>query len=360
MRMRTVRARCLKSNQIFNYDSNSRLAYLFCDNQCPLIMMNTVLLLLFVVPSCCITVQFSLPGRPLSTTPDLQVDSQGRAYVAANNQLFKLNRDLVVQQTINLSSSAVGISLSSSGEWLVVCIRNSCTVYNTSDLNNVISMTEIEPGIRDQWHVAVFTAGDTYYVGNVILYSTNVSRGYIILRQYDFRSGYNLRYKTFYTNQMSFRRTFFGGFSSGEYSYFVVADRSAPTSFRIMRVCHVTNCTGGCSFGTLHEEDFSCGGEVFSGDWICGISVMENFAGSSGINVVFTRCCSSVAANDVMCAIKLADIDRTMERRSNECLAGNGSIQPAWSSNEVACSPRNAHQVTMIISYVYSTYMYII
>ena len=123
------------------------------------------------------------------------MDSQERTLVAAGNQLYRLNRDLFLQETVNLSSPAVGISLSSGGEWLVVCTRLSCTVYNTSDLNSVINTISIELGVRD--HVAVFTAGDTSYVGNVTLHNRSGTMGEILLRQYNFEKSYSLHSRDF-------------------------------------------------------------------------------------------------------------------------------------------------------------------
>ena len=52
--------------------------------------------------------------------------------------------------------------------------------------------------------------------------------------------------------------------------------------------------TGGCpcSFSALYEEDFTCGASVSAGvnDRICGLSVMENFAGSPGTSIIVSRC----------------------------------------------------------------------
>ena len=290
-----------------------------------------------VLRSHCITLQFSLPGGPLSETPGLQVDSQGRTFVAAGNQLYRLNRELVLQQTVNLSSPAVDISLSSGGEWLVVCTRISCTVYNTSDLNSVIN-TSIELGVRDR--VAVFTAGDTYYVGNVTPPpSSSNNLGEILLRQYGSERNDYLRSREYQTTETGFNRLVFGGFSSGEYSYFVVLDRSIPSALRVMRVCHVTNCTGSCSFNALYEENFVCGNIVSSNDddRICGVSLVEDFGGSSGASIVSLRCRGNSRSGNQVCAIKVADIDSIMERRYNECRAGSGSIQPAWSRDRRVC-----------------------
>ena len=303
-------------------------------------MERTILysvLLSLVVFSHCFTLQYPLPGGPLSEIPGLQVDSQGRTFVAAGNQLYRLNRDLILQETVNLSSPAVDISLNSGGEWLVVCTRISCTVYNTSDLNSVIATTGIELGVRDR--VAVFTAGDTYYVGNMTILAGR--EGEILLRQYEYERSDSLRSREFQTDS-DFDRIVYGGFLSGDYSYFVVLDRS-PRSLRIMRVCHVTSCIGSCSFNALYEEDFSCGSTISSNadDRICGVSVVDEFASSSGASIILSRCRPRSRSNNRVCVIKVADIDRTMERRYNECLAGRGDINPAWGRTIRPCGGSN-------------------
>ena len=298
-----------------------------------------------VLRSHCITLQFSLPGGPLSETPGLQVDSQGKTFVAAGNRLYRLNRDLVLQQTVSLSSPAVGISLNSDGEWLVVCTRISCSVYNTSDLNSVIATTGIELGVRDR--VAVFTAGDTYYVGNVTPpTSSSNNLGEILLRQYGSERNNYLRSQEYQTTVTGFNRLVFYGFTSGEYSYFVVLDRSIPGALRVMRVCHVTNCTGLCFFNALYEENFACGSLISSNDddRICGVSLVEDFGGSSGASIVLSRCRGNSRSSNQVCAIKVADIDSTMERRYNECRAGSGSVQPTWSRGRRECMNFQVHK----------------
>ena len=305
-----------------------------------------LLLLSLVLPSHCITQRIFLSRGAIQ---GLQVDSQGRAYIATDEQIFKLSRDLVLQQSINLSSSAVGISLSSCGEWLVVCTRISCTVYNTSDLNDVgINSTNMEVGISD--HVAVFTAGSTYYVGSLTL-PVSGDDSEISLIQYDYQRSDTLRFQKIIATEIDFNRTIFGGFSSGGYAYFIVLDRipSGYNGFRIMRVCHVTSCAGSCFFNALYEEEFTCGDPVSNNenDKICGVSLVEDFAGLSEPSIVVSRCHPQgvFSNNNRVCVIKVTDVDRIMERRYNECLAGRGVIAPAWSQDSLSCSESGNFQV---------------
>ena len=295
--------------------------------------------------------QFSLPGRPLTRHPGLQVDEEGRVFVTAGDQLFKLNSDLVPELNVTLSSVAVNISLSSGGEWLVVCTRNlSCAVYNTSDftLQTRYTSQDTSPGILgDSERVALFTAGDSFYVGSVFTPTQGDARqlgGGIYLRQFSVANSSFVRTKDYTIRTSQFERTFYGGFRSGPYSYFIVTDHSPTTirSIRIMRVCHVTGCPEGmgtCPFTALYEEDLGCGTTLGLAniDGICGISVVEDFADSAGITLLVTRCREESINRNLVCAISLEDIDRTMESRFNECMAGRGDIDPAWDITIVEC-----------------------
>ena len=63
--------------------------------------MISVLLYLIVVQCalflCSSQLQFPLPNVPLARPPTLQVDAEGRAFVAAGNQLMRLSSDLLPQ-----------------------------------------------------------------------------------------------------------------------------------------------------------------------------------------------------------------------------------------------------------------------
>ena len=75
-------------------------------------MLGVKLLVFYVFIAGSNHQQFSLPDRPLTRHPGLQVDGEGRVYVTAGDQLFKLNSDLVHELNVTLSSVA-DISLSS-------------------------------------------------------------------------------------------------------------------------------------------------------------------------------------------------------------------------------------------------------
>ena len=310
-------------------------------------MLGVKLLVFYVFVAGSNHQQFSLPGRPLTRHPGLQVDGEGRVYVTAGDQLFKLNSDLVPELNVTLSSVAVNITLSSGGEWLVVCTRNlSCAVYNTSDFTLQTRYTS-QGILGNTERVALFTAGDSFYVGSVFTPPEGESGqlgGGIYLRQFSVTNSSFVRTMDYNIRASQFERTFYGGFTSGPYSYFIVTDHSPTTirSIRIMRVCHVTGCPEGrntCPFNALYKEDLRCGTTlgIAKNDGICGISVVEDFADSAGVTLLVTRCREESINRNLVCAISLADIDRTMERRFNECMAGRGDIDPAWDITIVEC-----------------------
>ena len=331
-----------------------------------IIFSTLVLLMISCFTACTNGQQFSLPGRPLTRHPGLQVDGEGRVFVTAGDQLFKLNSDLVPELNVTLSSVAVNISLSSGGEWLVVCTRNlSCAVYNTSDftLQTRYTSQDISQGILgNSERVALFTAGDSFYVGSVFTPPEGQSGqlgGGIYLRQFSAANSSFVRTRDYDIQTSNFERTFYGGFTSGPYSYFIVTDHSPTTSrsIRMMRVCDVTGCPEGrsmCPFTALYEEDLRCGTTlgIAKIDGICGISVVEDFADSAGITLLVTRCREESINRNLVCAINLEDIDRTMERRFNECMAGNGDIDLAWGIEGVICQGNEGNfQVSVAVLY---------
>ena len=91
-----------------------------------------LLLLIAVVSSC---QRFDFPLSP-SRSPGLQVDGTGRVYTSAGSRLYRLNGKFRLEETRNLTSEAVNISLSSDGRWLVVCLTDlSCEVYNATNFS---------------------------------------------------------------------------------------------------------------------------------------------------------------------------------------------------------------------------------
>ncbi len=141
------------------------------------------------------------------------------------------------------------------------------------------------------------------------------------MRQVDLEDGSYIRSRDYQVIQSRFFR---GSITYGNYSYSIAVDYVPDQQLKIMRVCHVT---GGCpcSFSALYEEDFICGASVSDGvnDRICGVSVMENFAGSPGMSIIVSRYRGESTSKNLVCTMNLTDVDRNMDLRYSECIAGN-------------------------------------
>ena len=123
----------------------------------------------------------------------------------------------------------------------------------------------------------------------------------------------------------------------------------------------MTGCPEGmgtCPFTALYEEDLGCGTTLALAniDGICGISVVEDFADSAGVTLLVTRCREESINRNLVCAISLEDVDRTMESRFNECIAGRGDIDPAWDITVVEC--QGNFQVSVAVLVIYPIYFY--
>ena len=282
----------------------------------------------------------------LSRPPTLQVDGEGRAFVAAGRQLLRLNSELVPEQNITLSAGAVTISLSSGGARLVVCLEDSsCAVYNASDLSAVPSLVQASALTDVVNRVALFTAEDSFYVG--IFDTTDPGAGVsgtIRLSQVGGAEGANfVRSMNYDTLSGTFQRDFFAGFMSGTNAYYIASDTNPVDTrgIKVMRVCHVTGCPGGsatCGISALYEEQLVCGDRSFGdvGDGVCGVSVVEDFAGTTGTGIVISRCRQGFQGSNVVCYVPVAEVDRIMDTRYDSCSMGNGFVNLDWSFN-VAC-----------------------
>jgi len=263
--------------------------------------------------------RIALLDQPLSRPPALQVDGEGRAFVAAGRQLLRLNRELVPEQNVTLTAGAVNISLSSGGERLVVCTDDSsCVVYNASDLSAPLSVhPSALTGVVNR--VALFTAGDSFYVGSFD--PTNVHstrRGTIRLSQIGGLEGASdfVRSIDYDAINHKFQRDFFGGFMSGANAYYIAID--PKHELKMMRVCHVGSCPDGnamCPVAAVYEETIaSCGKSVArEEDTLCGLSVVEDFAEIPGTSILISRCQMKSAINNVVCLIPVAEVDRIMD-----------------------------------------------
>ena len=268
------------------------------------------------------------------------MDGEGRAYVAAGRQLLRLNSELVPEQNITLSAGTIDISLSSGEEKLVVCLENSsCAVYNASDLSVEPSLVQASALTDVVNGVALFTAGDSYYAGShELIDESDVPAGIIQLTQVGGLEGANfVRSMDYDTLPGTFQRNFFAGFMSGTNAYYIASDTNPVDTrgIKVMRVCHVTGCPGGsatCGISALYEELLVCGARSFGSvaDGVCGVSVVEDFAGTTGTGIVISRCRQGFQASNVVCYVPVAEVDRIMDTRYDSCSMGNGQVNLDW------------------------------
>ena len=289
--------------------------------------------------------QFDLPGQPSINYTGLQVDSEGWTFVAAGNQLLRLSSELVVEQNVSLAYRAVNISISPEGERLMVCKADlSCVVYNTSDL----TVEPIGAGIAllSTDSVAIISIEGSFYVGSYVLgMGSSILRGTIRLSQYIYGDGSNsvIRQTDYVVGTSSFTRNFLSGFESSGFVYFIVYDPNEEQAFRVMRVCHATGCPGNntsCGFTALYEEDIKCGGTTGRfGDGACGVSVVEDFGGTSGTSMILSRCRQDSTFSNVVCSFNLSSVNTNMDMRLDGCKNETISdIEVAWVRMPFLCS----------------------
>ena len=283
---------------------------------------------------------FTYPSAPSTTAPGLQVDSTRRVFVSAGNILFRLSPELVQEESISLSADVVsrGVALSGDGSKVVVCLTDlSCSVYNATDLAAGPVFGTFNNTISSQGPVTLFTGGDTFYVGSVGL-------GAIQLGQYGFGADVFARSTPYAITETQFERNFGGGFMRGGYVYYFVADNNPNDlrEFRVMRVCHATDCASGnsCSIQALYETSFVCvRSSVGVNARICDVSLMNNMVPNSGPTVVITRC-EMGASRNYICYVNLDDIDSKMDAKYDSCSTRNPSeaLDVAWISANKFCN----------------------
>ena len=288
---------------------------------------------------CCILVAAQQREFTLPTTPsDMKVDGGGRVFLAAGNQLLRLDSTLALQANVTLGSSVVRVALSSDERRVVVCLGDlSCAVYNASDFAAGEQSARLGASASSQVLALFIAEENSFYVGSIIVSgATPIMR----LRQYGFGNRDLERSSDYNVLTGGFVRTFFGGFVNGTNAYYFMADGDPRDvrGLRVLRTCDISSCTSPCSFEALYELRLDCGSDTFPQDSvICGLSVLDSFAGSSGTTIVLARCAATFGRNRV-CSFQLADIDDRMNTYYTQCAAGTGEIDLAWDGIERQCS----------------------
>ena len=297
------------------------------------------ILILLLIAATVNSQRFDFLSSP-SRSPGLQLDRDGRMiYSSAGNQLYRLNSNLVLEESWRLTTETVNISLSSNGRWLVVCLTDlSCEVYNANNFSAGYVFRR-ENVIISVDNFALFAAEDNFYVGGITVDGTG-AQDQIILGRYGFagsQAGVE-ESGTYMINQVSFLRNFYGGFVRGSNAYYFAIDNSPNEvrSVRVMRVCHNSN------FNALYELTLSCGIAPNSGSRIGGLSVAENFAGTTGATVILSRSQRQSSQRNFVCLFDLEMIDNIMDGKFNICNAATENTQEAidlaWQVTETSCN----------------------
>ena len=269
--------------------------------------------------------EFSLPNRP----SDMKVDGDGRVFLAAGSQLLRLDSTLALQENVTLGSSVVRVALSSDERRVVVCLGDlSCVVYNASDFAAGEQLRRF--GASDSSQVlALFTAEEnSFYVGSIL---TGASPS-MNLRQYGFADRNFNRTSDYRIFRSGFERAFFSGFVSGGNAYYFMADGepNAVRGLRVLRTCDSS------SFEALYELRLDCGSGTFpQGALICGLSVLDSFAGSADTTVVLSRCNAGSGGRNRACSFRLAGIDDRMNTYYRQLRVWSHCTQVAICAAEV-------------------------
>ena len=285
---------------------------------------------------------FSLDVPPNSGSNTVAVNREnGEVFIAAGNQLLRLSRSLDLLETANVSGDdlLVRIALSPDGSRLVGCQGGNsrrCFVYDTRDLSSGPSATVENAHYNPQNGLAIVTTADSFYLGSEGPFGQSGGNDNIYLAQYDYTSEVvrTTGDQRFRVETADFTRQFYGGVSKNNYVYYIVADRGQSDVFRVLRVCDCAReqACSSSEFEALYELAVECSSSATQQTRICGIHLVESFAGQAGSFVVVTRCEDVVSGGrNRVCAFRLADIDNDMNTYFNECKSGQQSnSEPPW------------------------------
>ena len=336
--------------------------------------MLVALFALFLLQGAAYSQSFSFDVS--TKTPGLQVDSTGRTFLVAGNNLYRLNAQLVQEERVDLGAIVInrGLALSSTGMVVVCLVDLSCSVYNASNLSagpiwsvsNAIASTDPDFG------AAIFTSGGTFYTGA----STGVGER-MVLQQ--FGNGFNRSsdnnpsgtYNELVFGVNEFARQFYGGFVSGDFAYYVVADYQPITAraIRLLRVCNMPDCgdLSTCGVTALYELGINCGSRTIGPSTrVCGVSLVEDFSGISGPIAVITICTPGFTIRNSLCLIDVTAVNEAMDAKYNSCIVSRTNSEGvglAWrtgSSNNCENLPQvcTVHCLKQLMLFIISRYLW--
>ena len=297
------------------------------------------------------------------------MDSTGRTFLAADNYLYRLDAQLVQEERVDLGATVInrGLALSSTGMLVVCLVDLSCSVYNASNLSagpiwsvsNAIASTDPDFG------AAIFTSGETFYTGASTDAATLTLQHRMVLQQ--FGEGFNRSSDNNPSGTLelvfrvsNFARQFYGGFVSGDFAYYVVADYqpAGARAIRLLRVCNMPDCGGPstCGVTALYELGINCGFlyiTIGALTRVCGVSLVEDFSGISGPTAVVTICTPGFTTRNSLCLVDVTAVNEAMDAKYDSCITSRTlgeNIGLAWrTSSSNNCN--NPPQVCTVLSY---------
>ena len=276
------------------------------------------------------TSQQQLTSFSLSEAPSsVAVSSEnGEVFIAAGTRLLRLSRDLDLLETAEVGGELARIALSPDGGRLVGCLAGdtrTCFVYDTSSLSGGATATAENAHYNPENDLAIVTTTDSFYLGSEGTFG--LGNDNIFLAQYNYtsetvRTTGSVRYQVQVGN---FIREFYGGVSWNGYIYYFVADRGSGNGIRVLRVCDCAR-EGACTtdeFRALYELTLECRSSTTDNTRVCGVDLVESFAGQAGPLVVVSRCeDGGDQSRNRVCAFRLADIDSDMDAYLTGCRSG--------------------------------------
>ena len=251
--------------------------------------------------------------------------------------------------TVSGGGELVRLALSPDGSTLVGCLggdSRTCLVYDSEDLSSGPSARVDNAHYNSENGLAIIAMNDSFYLGSEGAFEGGGNDN-IYLAQYNYssdtvRTTGGGRYRV---DRADFVRYFYGGIGRNGYVYYFVADPD-PSSVRVLRVCDCARTTCSSQFEALYEQVLQCTWSAAT-TRVCGVHLLESFAGLAGPLVVVTQCDSGT--RNRACAFLLSDIDGDMDAYYDECRDGNNPNSGAPWDVSRQCSEFNVSVILILL-----------